>query len=146
MANELAASPNTIKLPDKMPGSTCGNTMRRSVVKGVDCSDSAPLTTEAVTLTSIRTVVVTRMVANPTKGVAPPAEAVLTIGWGGVGRVDLEPAGCSDPSCEADHGYTGTMTTDDLSLRVSEAADGRDVVAELLAFARALSTAVGVGS
>ena len=54
-------------------------------------------TTEAVTLTSIRTVVVTRMVANPTQGVAPPAEAVLTIGWGGVGRVDLEPAGCSDP-------------------------------------------------
>ena len=32
-------------------------------------------TTEAVTLTSIRTVVVTRMIANPTKGVAPPAEA-----------------------------------------------------------------------
>ena len=54
-------------------------------------------TTEAVTLTSIRTVVVTRMVANPTKGVAPPAEAVLTIGWGGVGRLDLEPAACSDP-------------------------------------------------
>ena len=65
-------------------------------------------TTEAVTLTSIRTVVVTRMIANPTKGVAPPAEAVLTIGWGGVGRVDLEPAACSDPSCDADHGYTGT--------------------------------------
>ena len=54
-------------------------------------------TTEAVTLTSIRTVVVTRMVANPTAGVAPPAEAVLTIGWGGVGRLDLEPAACSDP-------------------------------------------------
>ena len=49
-------------------------------------------TTEAVTLTSIRTVVVTRMVANPTEGVAPPAEAVLTIGWGGVGRVDRDQA------------------------------------------------------
>ena len=54
-------------------------------------------TTEAVTLTSIRTVVVTRMVANPTAGVAPPAEAVLTIGWGGVGRVDLEPAALLGP-------------------------------------------------
>ncbi len=70
-------------------------------------------TTEAVTLTSIRTVVVTRMVANPTAGVAPPAEAVLTIGWGGVGRLDLEPAGCSDPNCDADHGYTGTLAGDD---------------------------------
>lgn len=96
-------------------------------------------TTEAVTLTSIRTVVVTRMIANPTAGVAPPAEAVLTIGWGGVGRVDLEPAGCSDPSCDADHGYTGTIAGDDYTLRVSAAAEGADAVGALLAFADALS-------
>ena len=96
-------------------------------------------TTEAVTLTSIRTVVVTRMVANPTKGVAPPAEAVLTIGWGGVGRLDLEPAECSDPNCDADHGYTGTLAGDDYTLRVSAAAEGADAVAGLLAFAEALS-------
>ena len=97
-------------------------------------------TTEAVTLTSIRTVVVTRMVANPTAGVAPPAEAVLTIGWGGVGRVDLEPAGCSDPACEADHGYTGTIAGDDYTLRVSAAAEGADAVSALLAFSDALSS------
>ena len=96
-------------------------------------------TTEAVTLTSIRTVVVTRMVANPTEGVAPPAEAVLTIGWGGVGRIDLEPAGCSDPGCDADHGYTGTLAGDDYTLRVSAAAEGTDAVAGLLAFSDALS-------
>lgn len=96
-------------------------------------------TTEAVTLTSIRTVVVTRMIANPTAGVAPPAEAVLTIGWGGVGRVDLEPADCSDPECDADHGYTGTIAGDDYTLRVSAAAEGADAVAALLAFADALS-------
>ncbi len=96
-------------------------------------------TTEAVTLTSIRTVVVTRMVANPTAGVAPPAEAVLTIGWGGVGRLDLEPAGCSDPNCDADHGYTGTLAGDDYTLRVSAAAEGKDAVGGLLAFADALS-------
>lgn len=96
-------------------------------------------TTEAVTLTSIRTVVVTRMVANPTAGVAPPAEAVLTIGWGGVGRLDLEPAVCSDPSCDADHGYTGTLAGDDYTLRVSAAAEGADAVGGLLTFADALS-------
>lgn len=96
-------------------------------------------TTEAVTLTSIRTVVVTRMVANPTAGVAPPAEAVLTIGWGGVGRLDLEPAVCSDPNCDADHGYTGTLAGDDYTLRVSAAAEGADSVAGLLSFADALS-------
>ena len=96
-------------------------------------------TTEAVVLSAIRTVVVTRMVANPTSGTKPPAEAVLTIGWGGVSRVDLEPAGCSDPQCEADHGYTGTFAGEDYNLRVSAAAEGDDAVARLLAFADVLS-------
>ncbi|WP_134766284.1 DUF5998 family protein [Nocardioides sp. 1609] len=95
--------------------------------------------TEAVSLTSVKSVVVTRMTANPTKGPNPPAEAVMTIGWGGVSRLDLEPAGCSDPECDADHGYTGVLASDDFSLRVSAAADGRDAVAGLLSFAASLS-------
>ena len=84
--------------------------------------------TEAVRLSAVKSVVVTRMTANPTSGPKPPAEAVMTIGWGGVSRVDLEPAGCSDPECEADHGYTGVLASDDFSLRVSAAADGDDAV------------------
>lgn len=95
--------------------------------------------TEAIRLTAVRSVVVTRMVANPTHGPRPAAEAVMTIGWGGVSRVDLEPAGCSDPQCDADHGYTGVLAADDFSLRVSAAADGTDAVAGLLAFAESLS-------
>ena len=79
------------------------------------------------------------MVANPTSGVQPAAEAVLTIGWGGVGRLDLEPAGCDDPQCEADHGYTGVLAADDFSLRVSAAAEGPDAVNSLLEFAQHLS-------
>jgi hypothetical protein len=63
----------------------------------------------------------------------------MTIGWGGVSRIDLEPAGCSDPECEADHGYTGVLASDDFSLRVSAAADGNDAVAGLLSFAESLS-------
>ncbi len=95
--------------------------------------------TESVRLDSIRSVVVTRMIANPTQGPTPAAEAVMTIGWGGVGRLDLEPAGCSDPECEADHGYTGVLTADDFTLRVSATADGPDAVAGLLSFAESLS-------
>ncbi|MDO9455795.1 MAG: DUF5998 family protein [Nocardioides sp.] len=95
--------------------------------------------TEAVSLTSVKSVVVTRMTANPTKGPQPPAEAVMTIGWGGVARLDLEPAGCSDPECDADHGYTGVLASDDFSLRVSTAADGGDAVGGLLSFAASLS-------
>jgi hypothetical protein len=95
--------------------------------------------TETVRLSAVKSVVVTRMVANPDNGPAAPVEAVMTIGWGGVTRVDLEPAGCSDPQCDADHGYTGVLASDDFSLRVSAAADGPGAVDSLLAFAEALS-------
>jgi hypothetical protein len=101
--------------------------------------------TEAIMLASVRSVVVNRMVANPASygGRPVPApganEVVVTIGWGGLGRVDLEPAACDDPQCEADHGYTGVIASDDFSIRVSAAADGTDAVAHLLAFAEALS-------
>jgi hypothetical protein len=103
--------------------------------------------TEAVMLSTVRSVVVNRMVANPEsyagRPVPPPGanEVVLTIGWGGVGRLDLEPAGCSDPQCDADHGYTGVVASDDFSIRVSAAADGNDAVAHVLQFAEALSAA-----
>ena len=101
--------------------------------------------TEAVSLAAVRSVVVNRIVANPAsyagRAIPPPGanEAVLTIGWGAVGRIDLEPAGCGDPECEADHGYTGVLTSDDFSLRVSAAAEGPEAVANLLGFADALS-------
>lgn len=103
----------------------------------------ATTSTESVRLDRISSVVLSRMVANPetyTPGTLP-REVVLTIGWGAVQRLDLEPAGCSDPNCDADHGYTGSSTADDLSLRVSEAGDGPETVAQALVFARALSEA-----
>jgi hypothetical protein len=99
--------------------------------------------TEAIKLDQVRSVVVNRMVANPadvtSTPVPAPAEAVLTIGWGGIDRIDLEPATCSDPNCEADHGYTGVVASDDFSLRLSSAADGQPAVDRLLAFADTLS-------
>lgn len=107
----------------------------------------ATTSTESVGLSRVSTVVLSRTVADPARYAvgAPPTELVLTVGWGAVGRLDLEPAACGDPNCEADHGYTGTVTADDLSVRVSEAGDGRETVAEMLAFATALSAAVGSG-
>ena len=95
--------------------------------------------TEAIALSSVKSVVVTRMVANPTAGATPPAEAVLTIGWGGVSRLDLEPATCGDAECDADHGYSGVLASDDFSIRVSATADGPDAVPSLLTFAESLS-------
>lgn len=110
-------------------------------------------TTEAVDLGAVRTVVVNRMVANPESyedtsvAVPGPNEVVLSIGWGAVNRIDLEPATCGDPACEADHGYTGVVGSDDFSLRVSAAAEGPEAVVNLLDFARSLSArTVGAAS
>ncbi|MEW2545420.1 DUF5998 family protein [Streptomyces sp. NPDC047002] len=126
-------------------------TERRFIVSHTDeqAADSgsptpyATTSTESVKRDRISSVVVSRVVANP-ESYAPgtlPREVVLTIGWGAVSRIDLEPAACGDPDCEADHGYTGNSTADDLSLRVSEAGDGIEAVKETLAFAQALSEA-----
>jgi hypothetical protein len=72
---------------------------------------------------------------------AAGGEVVLTIGWGMVNRIDLEPAVCADPNCEADHGYTGSVAADDISLRISAAADGPAGIQQVLDFAAALSSA-----
>lgn len=95
-------------------------------------------TSEAVPISGIRSVVVTRMV--DVTG-AHLEEAVLTIGWGAVSRIDIEPANCDDPDCEADHGYTGSVAGDDFSLRLATTADGGGAVERLLEFARMLSAA-----
>ena len=103
----------------------------------------ATTTTEVVPLSRVASVALTTMVANPAVFVAGSSyrEATLVVGWGAIGHVDLEPAGCGDENCEADHGYTGTLTADDLSLRVSQDADGAPVVAQAVRFAAALAEA-----
>ena len=113
---------------------------------GIDETNPHPYataSTEAVRLERVDSVVVTRVVSDPASHRAggAAAEVVLTIGWGAVSRIDLEPASCGDPQCDADHGYTGTASNDDLSVRVSEVADGAEVVSRALAFAAALSEA-----
>jgi hypothetical protein len=104
----------------------------------------AETSTEAVRFSRISSVAVTRVVPDPASyvpGVTMPTEVVLTIGWNVLSHIELEPAHCGDDSCEADHGYTGTMTADDLTMRVSEAADGEDAVGQVLKFASALNDA-----
>lgn len=109
----------------------------------VSSSPHATTSTESVRIDRIGSVVVSRVVDDPARHSVSglPREVVLTLGWGAVSRIDLEPAGCSDPECEADHGYAGTSTLDDFSVRVSQAADGEEGVQQALEFARQLSQA-----
>ena len=109
----------------------------------------AETSTEAIRFAKISSVAVSRVVPDPAAyvpGVTLPSEVMLTIGWNVLSHLELEPAHCGDENCEADHGYLGTITADDFSLRVSAAADGEDAVRQLLGFARELSDATALGA
>jgi len=104
----------------------------------------AESSTEAVRHARISSVALTRVIPDPASyqpGATMPSEVVLTIGWNVLSHIEIERAQCGDENCEADHGFTGTMTADDLTVRVSEAADGQEAVQQVVNFARALTEA-----
>lgn len=106
----------------------------------------AETSTEAIRCARISSVALTRVIPDPARyerGVTMPSEVVLTIGWNAVRHIELEPAHCGDETCEADHGYSGALTSDDVTMRISEAADGAEAVAQALTFVQALSAVAG---
>ncbi|ROS72991.1 DUF5998 family protein [Cellulomonas sp. PhB143] len=111
-------------------------------------SASAAATTESVPLSELRSVTLTHVLADPERYRAgdQAVEMTLAVGWGSVSRVDLEPAQCPDPTCDADHGLTGQITPDDVVVRVSADAEGRDAVRAATDFAHRLSSLSSVSA
>jgi hypothetical protein len=105
----------------------------------------ATATTESVPLSSVRGVMLTHVVTDPAsyRPGTLGRELTVTIGWGAVSRLDLVPATCGDSGCEADHGYEGTVTADDIGLRISADADGEAALGQAMTFARELSATIG---
>lgn len=105
----------------------------------------ATATSETVPLSSVRGVMLTHVVSSPDSYVRGSLgrELTLTIGWGAVARLDIVPATCGDPECDADHGFEGTVASDDISLRISADADGAGALTNALHFARTLSASIG---
>ncbi len=101
----------------------------------------ASTSVETVPIRRVSNVMVTRVVADPAGYARGDSahEVVLSMGWGSIGRVELEPAACEDPNCEADHGYSGSVGNEDFTIRVSAAAEGPDAVRGLLRFVTGLS-------
>lgn len=105
---------------------------------------SALATTESVALREVRSVALTHGVSEPARGRSMRTqELTVAIGWGAVQTLDLQPATCGDPECEADHGLSGVSVPDDLVLRVSALAEGEEAVASTIAFAQALAAVTG---
>ncbi|WP_159620775.1 DUF5998 family protein [Ruania rhizosphaerae] len=106
-------------------------------------SVNAAATTEAIPLRQVRSVGLTHGVSDPaayTQG-SGGSELTIALSWGAVSRIDLEPATCPDPECEADHGFTGTSMPDDLVVRISAEAEGPHAMESAIAFATELSAA-----
>ncbi len=96
-------------------------------------------------LSAVRGVMLTHVVPKP-QDYDPGSlgrEITLTLGWGAVSRIDLLPATCADPNCDAEHGFEGTVTSDDISLRVSADAEGEAALRQALSFAQELSASIG---
>lgn len=102
-------------------------------------------TSETVALSSVRGVTLTHVVpdAERYRPGTLGREVTLTVGWGTVSRIDLLPATCGDRECDADHGYEGTLTGDDISLRISADAEGEGLLGQAMSFANDLSAVVG---
>lgn len=103
----------------------------------------AQVATELIPLRRLDSVVLTTQHDEPQRHRRedPVAEVTLAVTWAGGQRLDLAPAGCADPECTADHGYTGTSSREDLTLRVAAEAEGQAAVNQALAFSRALRRA-----
>lgn len=101
--------------------------------------------TEAVPLRLLGAVAMSRVVARPERFGTNQADVIetwLTLSWNTMRKIDVEPASCGDPDCEADHGYTGTDMAEDMVIRMSPAADGPEQVNRLIAFGTALQQRV----
>ena len=107
----------------------------------------AQVSTESGPVAQINSVVRSYIYAQPQhyKPSDPARELTLAIAWSGGQRVEMGPASCGDPACDADHGYSGTIVQEDIALRISAEAEGLQAVADAKAFARALR-AVNTGT
>ena len=112
---------------------------------GQENGHEASATVETTALSAIRNTAMTHVIHDPEsfREGDLPNELVLAVGGSVHSRLDLEPATCGDQNCEADHGYTGTVTSDDILVRVSVIADGEPTVRALQDFAGVLQGAIG---
>ena len=104
----------------------------------------AHVSVEAVHLSALNGVTISYGFSQPqayNPGNTAPAEISFQIAWTGSLHMELAPAGCQDPQCNADHGFTGDARREDIAVRVSATAEGPESVQRAPDFARALHRA-----
>ncbi|WP_309132452.1 DUF5998 family protein [Brevibacterium sp.] len=104
----------------------------------------AVTSSEDIELERLGTVMVGRTYADPAayQPGDKPVEVSLTLSWGAARRIEAFPEACGDPNCMGDHGYGGSIYSEDVMLRVSAEAEGQDAVDRIAAFSAKLRAAV----
>lgn len=90
---------------------------------------SAVVVSAARPIRAISGVSVQEIIADPTQG-HEVSEMTISIDMGSQKRSDIEQLRCDDPTCQADHGFMARSYPDDISLRVSQLADGSRTYAD----------------
>lgn len=103
----------------------------------------ARISTEVVPVARIRSLILSEVHRQPEqfrpdRGLA---EVTLNLNWTGSARFDSMPADCGNPDCMADHGDTGSLVPEDITLRIAATAEGDSAVEEARSFVRALRRA-----
>lgn len=103
----------------------------------------AHVSVETLHVSKLTTLTVSYSYPQPQEYVAghPVSEVSILIAWTGSHRLDIQPAGCDDPGCEDNHGYTGVVPREDMLIRISASADGDEATQQARNFARALRSA-----
>lgn len=104
----------------------------------------AVTSSEDIELERLTTVLLGRTFANPA-AYSPtdrPVEVSLTLSWDATRRIEAFPETCGDPDCMNDHGYGGSMMSEDVVLRVSAEAEGQAAVDRIAEFSAKLRAAV----
>lgn len=79
-------------------------------------------------------------VTAPEKQGGAVTEITIAVNLGSARRGDVETLQCDDPECVADHGFTISSIPDDLTIRVSVAADGVDALVQAERFVDVLQS------
>ncbi|WP_300345705.1 DUF5998 family protein [Nesterenkonia sp.] len=103
----------------------------------------ARISTEVVPVSRIRSLILSEVHRQP-ENFRPDrglAEVTLNLNWTGGARFDSMPADCGNPECMADHGDTGSVVPEDITLRIAATAEGDSAVDEARSFVKALRRA-----
>jgi hypothetical protein len=113
------------------------------LVNGSENPSTLRISTEVVPISAVGPFQVQRYYQSSADGLPTLSEIVLGIGWTGNRAIDFGPAGCDDPDCENEHGYSGQIRNSDYTAKYSVAVDGEYWIEHAERFASSLSSKIG---